>query len=345
MVRALNVLGIPFHLVLAGGACERGYGDIRPELDQWGYPYTAMPTVLSARTDWAMSQTTGLTLLHLSQWLEEHRPRLLCVVADRYEVLAPAIAARYQRIPLLHLLGGERSGNVDDRVRSAITQLADLHCVATVEAKRVLTAAHGVDERAIVVTGCPSVDLVREAQWFGSATLPGVGSTIDVSGPYGVVLWHPVTTHAETMAQETAALIASLEAVGVPLVWLWPNVDSGADAVSKTLRVWRERGPAVPVHFVTHLPAVSFLGLLHQSVGLVGNSSVGVREAGALGVRVVDVGDRQVGRVSGGWVTHQPVPDAAGIRDWWSRPKLKASSVYGVGDAGYKVAEVIARQM
>ncbi len=342
VIDGLRQSQVPLDIVLAGSACEPGYGDLRPDLTARGLTYTAMPTLLSARSDWGMSQTTALSLLHLSQWIEERKPSTILVTGDRYEILATAIAARYQRIRLVHLLGGEVSGNVDDHVRNAVTQLADVHCVPTPHAKARLLAA-GIDAASVHLTGCPSVDLVRAARWEAVSTLPGTGADLDLAQPYGVVLWHPVTTHQDTMEAETWALIRSVEAVGVPLVWLWPNVDAGSSVVSKTLRQWRERGPAIPVHFVTHLPAVQFLAVLDRSVGLIGNSSVGVRECGALGVRVVNLGDRQQGRLTGSWVRSLDAPDAHEIRSWWSLPKLTPSTLYGDGMAGWRVAEVIRR--
>src|SRR5690606_9945247 len=94
--------------------------------------------------------------------LDDLKPDMVVTVADRFETMATAGAAAYMNLPLVHVQGGEITGSIDDKVRHAITKLADLHLVASEKAaERVIRM--GEDPQAVHVTGCPSIDLAKQA--------------------------------------------------------------------------------------------------------------------------------------------------------------------------------------
>src|SRR5690606_26943576 len=106
----------------------------------------------------AMAKTTGIGLMELASVLSELRPDAVVTVADRYETLATAVAAAYLNLPLVHVQGGEVSGSIDEKVRHAITKLADVHFAATdLAGERIVRM--GEDPATVHVTTCPSIDL------------------------------------------------------------------------------------------------------------------------------------------------------------------------------------------
>lgn len=335
LVEALLLRECRVSVVLTGAAVCRDYGDLRGDVGALGIEPVVLPTLLDARTPYAMVSTTALTMQAMGQWLTQHRPDVVVSIADRYETLGTAIAARYQGLTLAHIQGGEVSGNIDDRVRDAVTQLADLHFPATQKAAaRILSLRPSAK---VWTVGCPAVDLAHAIQYAPApacADLGGTGVVIDTSRPYVVVLQHSVTEHWGKAEAELDTTIGLVEDMGYPVVWFWPNVDAGSDGASKALRLWKERGPRIPVHWVRHCPASVFLRLVHHSIGLIGNSSVGIRECSYLGVPVLNIGDRQQGRERG-----------PNVKDWpeipeWGRT-YPSSHLYGSGDAGARIAEVL----
>src|SRR5262249_30815809 len=121
-----------------------------------------VPMVLEGGDLISMAKTTGLGLLELATVFANLRPDVIVTVADRFETIATAIAAAYMNIPVAHVQGGEVTGSIDEKVRHAVTKLADIHFVASQRAaERVIRM--GEDPRAVFVTGCPSVDLAAEA--------------------------------------------------------------------------------------------------------------------------------------------------------------------------------------
>ena len=88
-----------------------------------------------------------------------------------------------------------------------------------------------------------------------------------------------------------------------------------------------------------------FLKLLVNSKCLVGNSSVGIRECSYLGVPVVNIGTRQNRRLRGENVidvTYEEAEIKKAIESQLSHPKNIRSSVYGNGDSGKLIAEILA---
>lgn|SRR5574341_11650 len=322
--------GIELQVVAAASALVRQYGQVVDLIRADGLPVVAeVPCVVEGGGTREGAISTGLLTAQLATLFSNLRPSIVVTIADRHETLATAIAASYQHIPLWHVQGGEVSGSIDDKVRNAVTQLADVHLVATVRAReRVLALRPGA---TVHVTGCPSIDLAAQALREGP--LPGH----DV-----VVLQHPVTGEAGDAAAQICETIEALK--GMDVLWFWPGEDAGHEAMSKELRM---AGLAVPLsaqHPVRNMEPVTFLRTLLGSGVLVGNSSVGIRECSFMGVPVVNIGTRQRGRERGPNVI-DVVPHADAIRDAvqevrsWPRMGV---SIYGDGLAGGYIADLLA---
>ena len=61
-------------------------------------------------------KTTSIGMLELANYFRNNKPDAVVTIADRHETIGTAIAASYMNIPLIHIQGGERSGNIDDKV-------------------------------------------------------------------------------------------------------------------------------------------------------------------------------------------------------------------------------------
>jgi len=344
---------VQLQLVVAASALLERYGTAVNYIEADGFTIDAKVfNVLEGENLTAAAKTTGIGILELSSVFENLQPDIVVTVADRFETMATAIAASYMNIPLAHIQGGEVTGNIDEKVRHSITKLADYHLVASDDAKdRVIKL--GEEPESVFNTGCPSIDLAKQIKAFkGLQFSPyqkygGVGSIPDLSQGYWVVMQHPVTneykdsrTHIET----------TLEAIrhynDLPVLWFWPNVDAGSDGTSTGIRSYRERFDLDHVHFFKNMQGHDFLNLLHQSKGLIGNSSVGIRECSYLGVPVINIGSRQNRRQRGPNVTDvnyntQEILDA--MQQIETNPRPKSVYIYGEGDAGKKIAEVLAK--
>lgn len=287
------------------------------------------------------AKETGSLISGLVDCLSRLHPSCAVVCADRHEVVGAAQAVSYLHLPLVHLQGGERSGSIDDRARDAITALADIHCVATQRAKFRVYALTGAFD-CVHWTGCPSVDVAKHAETEPPVTvteLGGAGAPIDLDQPFAVVLQHPVTNEMAEAADQMRETLEAVRAACLPAIVFWPGEDAGQEAMAKQIRLRQDHW-----HTVRSLPPSRFLRLLTQAQVLVGNSSAGIRECSYLGVPVVNIGSRQQGRERGPNVVDVPADRwaiAKAINRQVQHGRYASSSLYGRGDAGQQIAEVI----
>jgi GDP/UDP-N,N'-diacetylbacillosamine 2-epimerase (hydrolysing) len=339
---------LELQLVVAASALLDRYGSAVDYIERDGFEIAAkVYSVLEGANPTMMAKSTGLGLLELATVLDNLRPDVVVTVADRYETLSTAVAAAYMNIPVAHIQGGEITGSIDEKVRHAVTKLADVHLVSTTKAsERVIRM--GEDPEMVFVTGCPSIDLA--ATMLEKPALDfdvfekygGVGSRADLSGGYVVVMQHPVTTEHEQARRHVTETLEVVNDLGMAALWFWPNVDAGADGTSSGIRSFREERDPENIHFFKNMAPLDFLRLLHHSQCLVGNSSVGIRECSYLGVPVVNIGSRQLGRDRGGNVVdagYDREEIGAAVRRQIDNGRFSTSPLYGDGKAGPRIAE------
>lgn len=295
-----------------------------------------------------MAKTCGLGIIEMSGCLRELNPDIVITVADRYETMSTAIAASYQNIRLAHIQGGEVTGSIDESVRHAITKLAHIHFPATDKSAENIIKM-GEDPRFVTNVGCPSLDNIVNLKDYrvNNSTLTGTGFTLDLSMPFNLVVFHPVTTEYFEASDQAKELLKFVVETGVQTIWLWPNIDAGTDKVSKVLRLFRENKPDNKIRFVKNLPVENYNELLRTANCLIGNSSSFIREASFLGTPAVIVGSRQNMRETGENVIiskliSKDILDAYLNRLHWKR---KSDFLYGDGSAGKKIANLLAGQL
>src|SRR5579872_6631593 len=129
---------IDLRILAMGPHLSHEFGNTVREIERDGFNIDArIECLLSSDTDIGMAKTIGVATLSLADTLGKVRPDLLLLIADRYELLAPASVALALRIPIAHIEGGEVSaGAIDDAVRNAITKMSHVHFTGTESARR-----------------------------------------------------------------------------------------------------------------------------------------------------------------------------------------------------------------
>lgn len=342
---------LELQLVVAGSALLDRYGTAVNFIERDGFTINEKVfMVLEGENKTAMAKTTGLGVMELANVFYNLQPDAVLTIADRFETIATSIAAAYQNIPLIHLQGGEVTGNIDEKVRHANTKLADIHFVTSEDAKKRVEKM-GEDANYVFNTGCPSIDLA--AAVLGSPKLDfnpiekygGVGETFSTENGYLVVMQHPVTTEYHQAKEDVQKTLRVIDELQMPTYWFWPNVDAGADGTSNGIRSYREKHHPKCIHFFKNMEPFDFLKLLVNSKCLIGNSSVGIRECSFLGVPVVNIGTRQNRRLRGENVIDVAYNEAEiknAIQLQLDQPKNQRSEIYGVGNSGARIADILA---
>ena len=343
---------LELQLIIAASALLDRYGSAVNYIEKDGFQIDAKVfNVLEGENLTAAAKTTGIGILELSTVFDNLKPDVVVTVADRFETMATAISASYMNIPLAHIQGGEVTGNIDEKVRHSITKLADYHFVASQSAKeRVIKLGENPD--FVFNTGCPSIDIASEvAKIEGLNFNPyqkygGVGAEPDLSKGYLVVMQHPVTTEYQDSRKHIEETLVAVNELDIPTLWFWPNVDAGADGTSTGIRSFREKNKLKKVHFFKNMEGDDFLVLLNNAWALIGNSSVGIRECAYLGVPVINIGSRQNRRDRGNNVIdvdYDKEEIITAVKEIFKNGKFKVSSVYGGGNAGNKIADLLAK--
>jgi UDP-hydrolysing UDP-N-acetyl-D-glucosamine 2-epimerase len=316
-----------------------------------GFPIAArIPTEADDDAPGAMGRRIAAATAGFAQALGDVRPELIVLLGDRYEMLAAALAATGHGIPVAHLHGGELSeGSLDDAMRHAITKLSHLHFVATrLYGERVCQLGEQPDR--VFVVGAAGLEAIRELAPLSREEL---AASLDVPGlrdPLVVATYHPTSLDpggAEREASEVADAIGQVVAEAGSAVVTLPNDDPGNRPVRERMLELARSRPNV--HAFTSLGQLRYLSLLSHADLMVGNSSSGVLEAPAFLLPVVNVGERQQGRLMTRSVLQAPPERAAIVAaarralDPGFRSGLQdMDNPYGSGDVSRRVIEVLA---
>lgn len=339
---------LELQLVVAASALLERYGTAVNYMKKDGFDIAASVfNVLEGENLTAAAKTTGLGIMELANVFANLKPDAVVTVADRFETMSTAIAASYMNIPLVHIQGGEVTGNIDEKVRHAVTKLSDLHLVASEDARQRVIKMGEFPEK-VFNTGCPSIDLADEVLQRPALDFDpferygGVGKNVDFRNGYIVVMQHPVTTAYADARKHIEETLYAVEEMNLPTFWFWPNVDAGSDGTSKGIRSFRERRNPENIHFFKNMEGRDFLRLLKNSQCLIGNSSAGIRECAYLGIPVVNIGDRQNGRQRGENVIDTGYDRSeiiAGVKKQIAHGHYASDKIYGNGNSGAIIAE------
>jgi UDP-N-acetylglucosamine 2-epimerase (non-hydrolysing)/GDP/UDP-N,N'-diacetylbacillosamine 2-epimerase (hydrolysing) len=321
------------------------FGATVGEIEKDGLPIAArIECLLSSDTDVGMAKSIGVAVLSLADTLGAMRPDLLLLIADRYEMLAPASVALSLRIPMAHIEGGEISeGAIDDAVRNALTKMSHIHFTSTTTARERVIAM-GEEPWRVHRAGAPSLDHLRRSRLLTREEVEQ-RCGMDLSTPPLLVAYHPVTLEQDTTA-EAAALFGALERVAGPIVFCYPNSDAGSRSLIERTREFVERRGNGRV-FV-NLDAVTYWSLLRCVNAMVGNSSSGIMETASFALPTVNVGFRQKGRERAANVLDAEADAGAILRQMERarsaefRESLRGmTNPYGDGQAAERIVEVL----
>ena len=322
------------------------FGNTIAEIERDGFPLKArIECLLSSDTDTGMAKTIGVAMLGLADAFTAWRPDLVLLIADRYEMLAPAATALALRIPIAHIEGGEVSqGAIDDQVRNALTKLAHVHFTST-ETARLRVIAMGEEPWRVHRVGAPSLDYVRRSTLLDRAALEArLGLRLE--SPAIVAAWHPVTILRDTNS-EADAFFAALDGSPGQIIFVYPNADAGGLALIERARALA--ATRTQTHIYVNLDPLTYWSLLGQADALIGNSSSGIMEAASFGLPVVNAGMRQQGRERARTVIDVPADSDAicAALDRALDPAFRTSlngmtNPYGDGAAADTIARVLA---
>lgn len=244
----------------------------------------------------AMAKTVGLSMVEHSSYFQWRKPDLLIIVGDRFDMLAPAVAASMMNIPIAHIQGGELSGTIDNVIRDVITRFASLHFVAT-EQSALNLVNHGVPKECVFDYGCPAVEYISQINVGGHFDKARLGKTfkhdieIEPREAYFLVMIHPDTTNRHDVNMD--AVMDAVASFGLKAFIFYPNVDAHNSEIVSSIAKYKTNDK---FYMIRHMPLEGFIHTMAHCSCMISNSSSGIREAASYGVPVINIGHRQIDR-------------------------------------------------
>jgi UDP-hydrolysing UDP-N-acetyl-D-glucosamine 2-epimerase len=282
-------------LVVTGMHLSPEFGLTVKEIEADGFPISErVEMLLSSDTEVGLSTSMGLGIMGFASAFSRLRPDILVLLGDRFEILAAATAAVVARIPIAHIHGGESSeGAIDEAFRHAVTKMSHIHFPAVdLYARRIRQM--GEDPEKIFTLGAPGLDHIYLTHLPEREDLQSELG-IDLTKGVALITYHAVTLEFSTARQHMANLLAAIGGRDLTLVFTYANADTGGRVINQMIEEFVKNEPHA--YAFPSLGQRRYLGLLRMADVMVGNSSSGIIEAPSFKLPVVNIGDRQRGRV------------------------------------------------
>lgn len=340
---------LDLQLVVTGAHLSEAFGRTIDEIHADGFVVAdEIESLLSG--DQASFRVKGLAiqLQGLVQTVARINPDILLVLGDREESMTTALVGAYMNIPVAHIAGGDRViGNVDDQIRHAVTKLAHLHFVTNRESKeRILRL--GEQAFRVFDVGNPGLDRLLDVPVIDVAELSSrLGFSIADGEPFVMLIQHVISTEIDQAYEQMKASLEAVRELGIKTILSYPNSDAGGQQM---IRVIREYESLPFLYAAKNIPRLEFVNLMRRASCLLGNSSAGILEAPLLKLPVINVGNRQRGRLHAENVQFVPhdkdrIIEALrrAIFDTEYRKTVAAcSNPYGDGQSSARIADILA---
>jgi len=300
---------------------------------------------LSSDTPEGVAKAMGLGTIGFAQAYAQQRPDILLVLGDRFEMHAAVVAALPLKIPVAHIHGGELSeGAIDDAMRHSITKMSHLHFVsAEPHARRVVQM--GEEPWRVVVSGAPGLDNLKLIDLLSRSELEEQFG-LHLREPFLLVTYHPVTLEYEQVEPQMHELLSALDALGIALVFTYPNADMGGRLIIRLIERFASQHENARV--AVNLGTQAYFSIMALAAAMVGNSSSGIIEAASFKLPVVNIGNRQRGRLRADNVIdvgYSQAEISAGIKRAM-QPEFRAEladlvNPYGDGQAAERIVETL----
>jgi len=253
--------------------------------------------LFSSDSSSSIVKSTAKATSLLSDSFDRLRPDIVLLLGDRYETHAAATAAMLMNIPIAHIHGGEiTEGAVDEQIRHSITKMSYLHfCSTETYRKRVIQM--GEDPARVFNSGAPGIDNITNLNLLTKQKLEKELNW-KLTSKSALFTYHPVTLEESDVEIDLEVILSILETFNLNILFTYANADLGGKVINQKIEQFCKIQPA-KYKVVKSLGQIKYLSAMKYVDLLVGNTSSGIIEAASFKKPVVNIGDRQKGRLRG----------------------------------------------
>ncbi|SJZ43852.1 UDP-N-acetylglucosamine 2-epimerase [Selenihalanaerobacter shriftii] len=251
--------------------------------------------LMSSDTEIGITKSVGLGCIGFADAYDELEPDIVVVLGDRFEILAAAVAAMIAKIPIAHLHGGEiTEGAIDESIRHSLTKMASTHFPATEEyARRIVQM--GENPKRVFNFGAPGLDNIYKLDLLSRIELEKE-LNFQLGSKTAIVTYHPVTLEDDTVYNQIESLLTAIDEFEMNVIFTKANADTYGRVINEKIESFTNKNPKQYKLF-DNLGQLRYLSALEHVDIMIGNSSSGLIEGPSFKIPVVNVGDRQKGRI------------------------------------------------
>lgn len=283
-------------IVVTGMHLSAEFGMTYHEIESAGFKIDRkIDMLLSGDSTAAVAKSMGVAMISFADYFAETKPDILLAIADRYETLAVCTTAMVERIPIVHLMGGETSeGAIDECIRHSITKMSALHFCCTEEyRKRIIQLGENPD--TVFNVGSTGVENIKKLDLFDESKIRNFLG-LDVDEKYAVMTFHPVTLENDTAdGQINQLLAACADRKDITFIVTKANCDAAGRLVNERVAEYAETHKNIRLY--DSLGNIRYLSAVKYADFVIGNSSSGLLEAPSFKIPTINIGDRQKGRM------------------------------------------------
>lgn len=339
-------------VVVCGAHLSDWHGNTLQQIEAAGFVIAdKIDNLLMTNRVTQRAKGVGLLTYALSQTVEREAPDFLFYIGDREEAISCGIVGNYMNVLFAHLGGGDPVfGNADDPIRFATSKLAHLH-FTTAQSYADNLLKIGEESFRVFNTGNPALDTIRTVPTLSLETLSEFLKVDITNTPFITFIKHPLSSEKEDAGTQMSVALAAVDQfcadTNTVLIGSYPNTDPGS---YDSLAMMDRYTGSQRLHFYKTLPSEIFVNVMRHSLALVGNSSMGILEAPFYKLPVVNIGNRQLGRLNAGNVEFVPydiptIVDAlkkACFDPDYRRYIHTLSNPYGDGASAEKIRDILA---
>ncbi len=290
---------LELQLIVTGMHLSHEFGLTVREIENDGFPISdRVEMLISSDTETSIAISMGLGIIGFAKAYERLKPDILVILGDRFEVLSAASAAIPFRVPIAHIHGGESTeGVIDESIRHAITKMSHIHFTSNeIYRNRVIQMGELPD--SVFCFGSLGVDNINRMNLMDKKELAlDIGIPLDKK--WGIVTYHPVTLEKHVSETQITELIKAVKRFdNIYWIFTFPNADTEGRIIIDKIKDFTTNF-AKNGKFFTSLGQLRYCSLMRNASIMLGNSSSGLTESPSFDLPVVNIGDRQKGRVRG----------------------------------------------
>lgn len=288
---------LELYLIVSGMHLSPEFGMTYKEIEEDGFQINAkVEMLLSSDSPAGISKSIGLGVIGFADEFQRADLDMLILLGDRYEALSAAICALVMRIPIAHLHGGELTeGAIDEGIRHSITKMSYLHFTST-EQYRNRVIQLGENPERVFYVGALGVENIKKINLMTKEELER-SIRFEIDENTVIVTYHPVTLENNTVEEQFLNLLEVLDRnPKIRMIFTKANADTNGRIVNELIDKYAAQNSERACAFMS-LGQKRYLSALKYCRIVIGNSSSGIIEAPSFGKPIINIGDRQKGRI------------------------------------------------